>query len=183
MSISAQGTRTLRLIAALQRDDYYTQAGSAPRQPVEIADRRPTATTRATPYRLDWETLAQDHQEHLAAYVARHGGEIPASGTDRTTLHQQALAAATSSPDAAADLAAVDLADSLAVALAAGDGHRAVTAISCPGCHCWSLLAVRAGAGGWRAACRNLRCGNPQSPSTWTLRQIAAHHVRETAAA
>lgn len=179
--MSSAQSRTLTLIAALARDDHWRQAGAA-QTPLALPDRRPTRTDSSAPRCLDWMQLRRDHEDHLAQFVAEHGQELQTTGRDRTSLHRDAVEIAARDDDAAFDLAVLDLADSLRVALAAGDGHEAVRRISCPHCYCWSLLAVRA-PGGWNAACRNTRCGTLNSPRMWTLRAIAAHHLRDTRAA
>ncbi|BFP50096.1 hypothetical protein KCMC57_64640 (plasmid) [Kitasatospora sp. CMC57] len=181
--MSSAGT-TLRLLAALERDD---RRKSPVHRPVETPECNSPAPHARTPYNLDLLQLAQDHDANLAAYVARHGGSPVANPADRRTdrgAREMAGLIAVGSQEAAFDLAALELSDSLRVALVAGDGERAVQAISCPRCFCYSLLAVPVSGGSWRAACRNLRCAiGPHEPRVWTLRQIAEHHLRDTRAA
>lgn len=186
---SAPGSSTFRLIAALERDRHLAQAASAV-VPLEVPDRRPTRVDAAVPLRLDWVQLRQDHEAVLAQFVANYrGAPLEGSGTDRTALHRTvlehlAVAAAETSAQAQDELTIAETVGQLRTLLTAGDGQRAVAAISCPGCYCWSLLPVRAPGGGWRAACRNVRCAiTPQIARTWTLREIAAHQLRETRAA
>lgn len=177
--MSSAPSSTLRLIAALERGGFLGQAGTRP--PVELPDRRATRVHPPAPSALDLLQLAQDHDANVAAYVARHGHPVPPRTDDRTALHLEASTIAAADPAAAEELAALDLADSLRAALLAGDGHQAVEAISCPQCLCWSLLAIRSPrGGGWAAACRNTRCATPQGPRTWSLRAIAAHHLRDS---
>lgn len=58
-------------------------------------------------------------------------------------------------------------------AIAMGD-TKAVRKITCPRCHCWSLI--------WQsqrelAACVNRRCVHQGRPSVWTLAALAEHQV------
>lgn len=175
---SAHGT-TLRLLAALERDDLRKVPVH---RPVETPECNSPAPQARSPYNLDLLQLAQEYEAHVAAYVVRHGGRV--SGRSRRQMRELAGLIAAADRDAAFDLAALELADSLRVALVAGDGFRAVQAISCPQCFCYSLLAIPGLGSGWRAACRNLRCATgPHDPRVWTLRQIAEHHLRDTRAA
>jgi hypothetical protein len=129
---------------------------------------------------LDLLAAGQDHQAHLADYLARNGETIP----DRATLYQAAAAVAERDETAAADLETLDAADSIRAELAAGRGQDAVGHLACPGCLCWGMLPVR-GPGGWRIACSNGYCGGivREAARLWSVDQAVAHHLRSSRAA
>lgn len=184
---SAVPSSTLRLIAALTDGRAPAGAGEVRRR-VELGDRRATRSQASAPSRMDLLAVAQEHEANVAAYVARHGVPMEPSGRDRSDLYERAGAiAAAGGAAAAAELEAIDLADWMLAALSdvrtADRGKRAVTAVPCPQCQCWSLLAVPAPRGGWMAACRQVRCGSARGPRTWSLLAVARHQVRETRAA
>ncbi|MFI9331926.1 hypothetical protein ACIGZJ_30845 [Kitasatospora sp. NPDC052868] len=153
---------------------------------MELADRRATRAEASAPSRLDLLAAAQDHEANVAAYVARHGGPMRSGVRDRSELFEQAGAIAEGDEAAAVELQAIDLADWMRAALSdvrtQESGRRSVTAVSCPQCRCWSLLAVPAARGGWMAACRNVVCGSTQGPRTFALLAVARHQLWESAA-
>jgi hypothetical protein len=131
---------------------------------------------------LDLLAASQDHQAHLAGYLARNGAAIP----DRAALYEAAAAVAERDETAAADLETLDAADSIRAELAAGHGQQAVGHLACPGCLCWGMLPVRSPAGGWRIACSNRYCGDGtfrEANRLFTIEQVVVHHLRSPRAA
>jgi hypothetical protein len=184
-------TSPLQLIAALEQARH----GEGRQHYPELPERRTTRTTGGgSTFGLELLDLAQRYEAELAAYVDRHA--TPMNRSTRTPAAIIATAGHIADHDADADLElrALGLATQLKALLAVGDGHQAVEHISCPQCYCWSLLAVRTPhtittpdgtitTQAWRAACRNLACGTPAGPRTFSLRAIARHHLQATRAA
>jgi hypothetical protein len=150
---------------------------------VELPDRRATRVHAPAPSGLDLVALAQDHEAHVAAYVERHGEVMGRSERGAVRAFEAAGLIAGRDRTAAEELAVLDMEDYLRTALSSAGGRevgvRAVAAISCPQCLCWSLLPIRSPRGGWAAACRRTRCGSAAGPRTWSLNALAVHHVRE----
>src|SRR5690348_17267492 len=116
--MSTARSNTLRLLAYLAPDAPLKQP-QRPRPP-GTADRQPTSTRRQAPYSLDLLTARQDHEANVAAFVARHGGPLEPSPARGLRLFEWAGTIASADDKAALELAALDLADRLALALTAG---------------------------------------------------------------
>lgn len=174
--------RTYGILQVLSAEADLTD-GALRRRHSELPDRRPTRTGGASPYDLGLYSLAQDHEQELAEYVERHGGATGAMGQISNVYVQAAEVADRVGVEAALELQVLQVVEDLKAALATGAGVRAVAAMTCPGCGCWSLLPARGPLGGWRAACANLHCAGDDSYRTWSLHRIAEHHVRSAARA
>jgi hypothetical protein len=177
--MSSALSSTSRLIAALARGE---RAGPSSRPVTELPDRRATRVDAPAPSRLDLLAFVQDHDAHVAAYVARHGVPMESSGRDRSAVFAAAGLIAQGDRAAAEELRVLDMEDYLRTALGTPGGTdvgvRAVASIPCPQCMCWSLLPIRSPRGGWAAACRRTRCGTSEGPRIWTLHALAVHQVR-----
>ncbi|RPE27219.1 hypothetical protein [Kitasatospora cineracea] len=174
--------RTYGILQALSAEAELTD-GSLRRQHPEVSDRRPTRTGGASPYDLGLYALAQDHAHALGAYVKRHGAAAGQAGRRGDVYAAAAEVADRVGGEAAVELQVLEVVEELKAALAIGAGVRAVAAVTCPGCECWSLVPARGPMGGWGAACSNLRCAVDGSYRTWSLRRIAEHYVRTSSRA
>ncbi|MGW4803069.1 hypothetical protein [Kitasatospora sp. NPDC004272] len=173
--------RTYGILQVLSAEAGLTD-GALRRRQSELPDRRPTRTGGASPYDLGLYSLAQDHEQELTEYIEHHGG-AGAMGQIGNVYTKAVEIADRAGGEAAFELQVLQVVEELKAALATGAGVRAVAAVSCPGCECWSLVPARGPLGGWRAACANLHCAEDDSYRTWSLRRIAEHHVRSAARA
>lgn len=171
--------RTYGILRSLSAEAELTD-GSLRRAHPELPDRRPTRTGGAAPYDLGLYAMAQDHERLVAEFVERHGGDTALGRMSRQggVFAAAAALAEESGGAVAVELRVLETVEELRAALAVGNGVRAVAAVTCPSCECWSLLPARGPLGAWRAACSNLHCAVEGSYRTWSLRRIAEHHVR-----
>lgn len=177
-------------------DAHWLTAGSTRQAgPSALPDRRATRTEASEPLNLTVYDLAGSHDDMLRAFAERFGtAEVPSS---RTALATYAAGLAAADPAAAADYELHQLVDTLRGALTIGDADDMISDMTCPKCLCWCLLGVRDPSGRWRIACHNLRCAydpdpardseedadgpTPGKPRTWSLYQVARHHLATAA--
>jgi hypothetical protein len=168
-----------QILAALADDPYWGRPGSTGLPPTEVPDRRATRTEAAGTYNLTWHALQQDHERTLADFVARHG-DPAATYRQPVSVYTAAGIIAAADPAAAAERALIDEEGRLRTAIAIGEGQHAIGHITCPACACWSLTPAR-GIDGWHAVCLRHHCTTPDGRPTWSLRDIAGHHLRTAA--
>lgn len=174
--------RMYGILHALSAEADLTD-GSLRRAHPELPDRRPTRTGGASPYDLNLYSQSQDYERQLDAYVQQHGALVGRAGQLGDAYAKAAEVAEAVGGEAAIELQVLEAVEELKAALAIGVGVRAVAAVTCPGCACWSLVPARRPMGGWGAACSNLRCAVDGSYRVWSLRRIAEHHVRTSSRA